>query len=108
MAFKGPKIVLSADQFSKNLMAKPPKHHFFSLSKTQFSLFFIHEMIHISQDLVQGLILGSFHGPYKVKYPQRQTQIAVTLHYKVYKMRLKNVKFASKPRLILTIYRLKE
>ena len=69
---------------------------------------FTHEMIHISEDLILRLALASFHGPYKVKYPQRQAQNALSLHYKVYKVWPKNVTFASTPSQILTIYGLKE
>ena len=66
MAFRGPEIVLSADQFSKNLMKKPPKRHFFLSQKLNFD-FFTDEMIQISQDMILKVVLASFHGPYKVK-----------------------------------------
>ena len=103
MAFRGQEIVLSADQFWKNLMKKPQKRHFFLSQKLNFD-FFTDEMIQISQDMILKVVLASFHGPYKVKYPQRQTQNAVTLHYKVYKVWPKNITFASTPSQVLTIW----
>ena len=91
----------------KKIDGKTSKTSLFLSQKLNFG-FFTHEMIQIFQDPILKLVLGSFHGPYKVIYPQRQTQIAVTLHYKVYKVWPNNITFASTPSQVLTIYCLKE